>query len=117
MLNNDGKTELHMNIDITDKGVNALVKMLDESDSDFLDKLFRGTEHLFLTRGSVTIELVVVNRVEHVTEDDAKKAAKILKDFCNMKGLAGCSDCIFLNKEKGYGDCNLYTNLPTRWPI
>lgn len=65
-----------MNIDITDKDVNALVKMLDESDSDFLDKLFSGKEHLFLTRGSVTIELGVIKRTEHITEDDAKKTAQ-----------------------------------------
>lgn len=70
-----------MNIDITDKGVNALVKMLDESDSDFLDNLFSGTEHLFLTRGSVTIELGVIKRTEHITEDDAKKTAQTRIDI------------------------------------
>lgn len=105
-----------MNIDITDESVNALVKMLDESSSDFLDNLFSGTEHLFLTRGSVTIELGVIKGMEHITEDDAKKAVQTLKDFCRMKG-ADCNGCIFLNNEKGLGDCNLYTHLPMRWPI
>lgn len=71
-----------MNIDITDESVNALVKMLDESDPDFLDKLFSGKEHLFfLTRGSVTIELGVIKRTEHITEDDAKKTAQTRIDI------------------------------------
>lgn len=108
---NDWGTELHMNVDMTNESINAFIKMLDESDSDFLDNLFSGTEHLFLTRGSVTIELGVIKRVEHITEDDAKKAAQTLKDFCRAKGL-NCNGCIFCDV-----DCNLYTEMPMNWPI
>lgn len=51
-----------------------------------------------------------------ITDEEAKKAAEVLKEYCSSKAFAanGCNDCIFMRSDS---ECLLDYYIPSDWHL